>query len=276
MGGALRIALVQTRPRLGERSANLAAIAAAARSANAELYVLPELATSGYALADRKQALALAERPEGSEGLRRLQELCEERNAAMAVGLPLAEGDGLFNAAALLRPGLPAVFYRKLHLFDREPEIFDPGPDPPAVFEWRGVRLGLMICFDWLFPETTRLLALAGADLIVHPSNLVLSHCQEAMRVRAIENGVFTVTVNRVGEERYPDGERLGFTGCSQATDPDGKRTLALPADEEAVGVISIEPARSRDKRITARNHLLGDRRPSLYVGLIEETDDGA
>jgi len=269
-GAALRVGLFQFAPRLGDRAANLATIAAGLAAIDAELVVLPELATSGYALPDRETALALAESPAGSPGLTALQALAESRGTALAVGLPLREGERLYNAAALLRPGEAPVFYRKLHLFDREALLFDPGDRPPAVTAVGALRVGLMICFDWVFPEVARCLALAGADLIAHPSNLVLPGlAQGAMATRAIENGVFAATANRVGEEAFPDGERLRFTGGSQLLDPRGRPLLAFSAEESRGGAVTLVPAEARNKRLTPRNHLLADRRPALYAGLL-------
>ena len=280
MGGLYRVGLFQFAPRLGEREANLDAIEAGLEGADAELFVLPELATSGYALQDPTGARAVAERPEGSAGLARLQALSEAKNAALVVGLPLLEDDELFNASALLRPGREPVFYRKLHLFYREKELFAPGDRPPEVHEHRGVCIGVMICFDWVFPETARLLALAGADLIAHPSNLVLpGFAQAAMVTRSVENGVFTVTCNRVGEESYPDEEKpLRFTGLSQVLDTRGARQVGFGEDETRCEVVELDPAEAADKMITPRNHLLADRRVEFYRGLREggtEGDDG-
>ena len=55
----------------------------------------------------------------------------------------------------------------------------------------KSVKIGMMICFDWIFPEVARSLALKGAEIICHPSNLVLPHCPKAMKIRSLENRVF-------------------------------------------------------------------------------------
>jgi predicted amidohydrolase len=276
MSEGFRIALMQTRPKLAAREANLAAMLSAAAPLEADLFLYPELATSGYAFENRQELLRLAESREGGQGLLLLQDLADRKQAAVIAGLPLAEGARLFNAAVLLRPGERAVFYRKLHLFDREKEIFDPGDRAPEAHAWRGLRLGLMICFDWIFPEMARLLALAGADLIAHCANLVLPHCQDAMRTRALENGVFCATANRVGRERYADGQELRFTGRSQLIDPRGRRLAMLGARAGGAAVLSIDPAEARDKSLTPRNRLLADRRPEHYGGLVKERDDAS
>ncbi len=275
--GNYRVGLFQFAPRLGDRRANLEAIEAGLEGAEAELFVLPELATSGYALQERQAALAIAERPEGSEGLERLQALAERKDAALVVGLPLHEGDKLFNASALLRPGRDPVFYRKLHLFYRERELFEPGDRPPEVHEHRGLGIGVMICFDWVFPETARLLALAGADLIAHPSNLVLpGFAQAAMVTRSVENGVFSVTCNRVGEESYTDEAKpLRFTGLSQLLDTRGERRIRFDEVETRCAVVEIDPAAAADKMLTPRNHLIEDRRVDFYGELTAGNDEG-
>jgi predicted amidohydrolase len=151
-----------------------------------------------------------------------------------------------------------------VHLFDREARVFAPGPDPFQVFAWGEWRVGLMICFDWIFPEAARSLALLGADLIAHPSNLVLPYCHAAMVTRALENGVFVATANRVGTESRA-GRSLTFTGGSRVIDPRGRVLGAAGTATEETLVVDLDPAAARDKMITDHNHRLADRRPALY-----------
>jgi predicted amidohydrolase len=122
----------------------------------------------------------------------------------------------------------------------------------------------MMICFDWAFPEVARTLALEGADLIAHPSNLVLDLCQRAMFARCVENRVFAVTANRHGEERRPEG-RLRFTGRSQVVGPDGSLLRRAPTRRDELFLGEIDPKRARDKKITPGNDVLRDRRPGFY-----------
>lgn len=259
-----RLALLQTDPAQADVAANIAAMREAAAPLDADLFLFPELATSGYAFAERSALEGCAAYEDG-RGLEDLQTLAEEKDAALVCGLPLREGKAIYNASVLLRPGEAPVFYRKLHLFNREKDVFTPGDRLPEVWSWRGVKLGMMVCFDWIYPETARLLTLAGAELILHPSNLVLSLCQKAMSTRSIENGVFTATCNRVGAERYPDGEELAFTGQSQVTDPSGQILLSLPAQGEQAAILEIDVSLARSKELTARNHLLRDYRADIY-----------
>ena len=84
-------------------------------------------------------------------------------------------------------------------------------------------RIGLMVCFDWFYPESVRTLALKGADIVAHPSNLVLPHCPDAMITRCLENRVFAVTCNRIGSEERGGKEKLSYIGTSEIVSPTGK-----------------------------------------------------
>jgi len=259
----MRIGLYQFAPEFGAARRNLERIAEALRAEAAELWVLPELATTGYLFTDRAECAALAETIPGPT-TEALAALCRERGTRVVAGLAERSGDRLYNSAAYVAAQGVVGVYRKVHLFDRETLCFDPGPEPFRVHPLGDGRLGLMICFDWLFPEAARSLALQGADLIAHPANLVLPYCQEAMVTRALENGVACATCNRVGSERRA-GEELSFTGRSQVLDARGRRLGQASAEREETLVVELDLALARDKRITGRNDRLGDRRPELY-----------
>jgi len=269
----MRLALIQTSPRLGRRESNLAAIEEAIGSVEADVFCLPELCTSGYAYDSKEAFLELAEGRSLHPGMDYFQELSQRKGAAVIAGFPYGEEGRLFNASGLFRPGVEPMLYRKLHLFARERRVFEPGDRPPEVAEFKGARLGMMICFDWLFPEVARLLTLAGADVIVHPSNLVTPYCQRAMFARALENSVFIATANRVGTESYPDGAALRFTGGSQVMGHRGDTLLELPSDGISAAVVEFEPRLARDKWITPRNHILKDRRTEFFGPLCGLSD---
>lgn len=261
----MRIGWVQNAPAPGARDANLAAVEALIAGRDADLWVLPELFATGYLMADRDALGRVAEPVPGGPTTRFLRDLAARRRCAFVAGLPVADGGGLFNAAvAVDASGIRAV-YRKVHLFDTERRVFDPGTGPYPVVDLAGARVGVMICFDWRFPEPARALALAGAQVIAHPSNLVLPHCQAAMVTRALENRVYTVTANRVGAESVA-GMAVAFTGASRIVDPDGHVLSDGPADRPGADTVDVDPARADDKRVTARNDLFADRRPAAYA----------
>jgi len=156
--------------------------------------------------------------------------------------------------------------YRKAHLFWNEKKVFTPGNTPLKVYDIGGARIGMMICFDWLFPEVTRELAVKGADIICHPSNLVLPHCPAAMITRSLENRVFTITANRVGTERRVKGASLTFIGKSQVTAPDGRVLARAPSRGAWSKVVEIDPKEARKKLLTPVNDVLKDLRVDLLT----------
>lgn len=266
------IGFFQFEPILGDVEANRRRIIAGLEGHRADLLVLPELAFTGYSLKDRTESLRLAEDPADSDSVRILTRLAGDTGGRIVAGFAekarRPDGTGnVYNSAVMVGPeGLEAV-YRKIHLFGFESELFDPGDREPQVHDIGGLRVGIMICFDWFFPETARLLALAGADVIAHPSNLVLDWCQRSMPVRCLENNVFAVTANRYGSEER-GGSHLTFTGGSQITAPRYEVAASAPVEGDELRIVEIDPAVARDRNITSWNNLIDDRRTELYGGL--------
>ena len=126
------------------------------------------------------------------------------------------------------------------------------------------MKIGMMICFDWIFPELTRTLALKGAQIIAHPSNLVMPYCQSAMVTRCLENRVFAITANRVGRETRGDDD-FTFTGKSQVTCVNGNILSAAPMGKPCVETIGIDIHHADNKSINPYNDLLKDRREDFY-----------
>ncbi len=258
------------RPCFHDREASIRSIEGLIRGTDADLLVLPELCTTGYVFSSHEELRSLAEPVPGGITTRALAVLARETNTSLVIGLAELHGNKVYNASVLIdRSGAVVTpTYRKLHLFWDEKDLFTPGDRPPLVHRGERVPVGLMVCFDWAFPEVPRSLALQGADIICHSANLVLPFAQGAAVTRAIENRVFVILANRVGEERQ--GETcLRFTGQSRVVDPKGRILIESDDTAEEMRVVEIDPALARDKMITPRNHVLEDRRPEMYAGLI-------
>jgi predicted amidohydrolase len=229
-----------------------------------DLVVLPELCNSGYSFQDRTQAWASSENCNDSRFLRFLQAICRRRQCHIVSGFNERDGNRLYNTAVLVGPEGLIGKYRKMHLFLDEKDYFEPGDTGLGIWDIPQCRVGMLICFDWVFPEVWRILALKGADIICHPSNLVLpGFAQRGIPAHAMINRIFTVTANRIGTERD-----LTFTGNSIICDPRGNIIAQAPADDECVLAVEIDLAQARDKMITSRNHVLNDRRPGEYSDL--------
>jgi 5-aminopentanamidase len=259
------VVAVQTSPRFGEVARNLDEASAALRGVEAALVVLPELFATGYAFRDRAEAESLAEPFPAGLTTDALLALSRQTGGVVVGGLVERDGARLYNAAAVVAAGRPLVCYRKVHLFGFEREVFDAGSGPFPVVEHAGLKVGVMICFDWRFPEAARTLALAGADVLAHPSNLVMPHAQAAMVTRCLENVVYAVTANRVGSEHRPPRPPLSFTGASVIVSPHGETLARGSADRPDVLRASMDLALARSKVLGSGNDVFAERRPGTY-----------
>ncbi len=251
-----RVACLQLAPRLGEVVANQARIAEAVRACDADIVVLPELATSGYAFSSREEAAAAALTPE---------ELGWSAFGKVVVGGFCERGaDGvIYNSAAVVDGGGVLAVYRKTHLFNRERLIFEAGSSVPPVVETAFGRIGVLICYDLEFFELPRLLALGGADLIAAPVNWPLLAVppegerpaeQGTVQAAARINRVYIAVADREGVERGVD-----WVGGTCLIDPDG---WMVEGGE-------VDFSRARDKQVSEYSNVLADRRPELYRGLL-------
>ncbi len=259
-----RVGFIQNLPDFGDIKANRNRIADLAENLEADLLVLPELFTTGYQFTSREEARQLAE-PVPGPTAEFLTALSRKKGLFIIAGLVESDGDAVYNSSVITGPEGFIGRYRKIHLFDTEKNIFDAGDQPPPVFELGAARVGVMICFDWRFPETARSLALQKADIIAHPSNLVLPHCPQSMITRCLENRVYAITADRVGAEQRIEGETLTFIGQSQVVDPDGNVLVRASIDKEESAVIEIDLEKARQKSINPVNDLFRDRRTDLY-----------
>ncbi len=261
----MRIGIAQTSPVFGEVDRNIAEALDLIGQERADLWILPELFATGYQFVDTAEVRELAERVPGGSTTEALVEHAHRHGCHIVAGLPEQDGDHLYNSAILVGPDGFLACYRKVHLFCAEKEHFTPGDRSFPVIDLGIARIGMMVCFDHLFPESARSLALQGADIICHPANLVLPDlAQRTMTIRALENGVFTATANRVGTEARTS-ESLTYTGQSQIIGPDGEVIGRLSQTDVGVFVADIDVERARNKRITDWNDVLGDRRPDQY-----------
>jgi len=260
----MRIAAVQFRPQFGDIQANINRALSMMEDVKADLFILPELCFSGYTFTSKEEALELSESAIESFTLNQIKSFSSKKNAGIIYGFPEKEGNNLYNSCSFVLPDGNVHLYRKLHLYYYEKEWFRPGNLPLNVFDYNGGKIGMMICFDWIFPEVCRTLAFRGAQLICHPANLVMSFCQQSMVTRCLENGVFSVTANRIGTEKRGEFE-FKFTGASRIVSPKGEVLYGGSIDKEEIGVADINFEESNNKKVNFKNDLWADRRPEFY-----------
>jgi predicted amidohydrolase len=270
----LRVACVQTEPVIGEKARNvrdtLERIAEAA-SAGANLVVLPELCNTGYVFETRDEAFALAETVPDGETNRAWMESAAKHRLTVVAGITEREGDALYNSAVVVGPQGFIGRYRKNHLWAAENLFFEPGNLGVPVFRIGAGRIAVAICYDIWFPETFRLAALQGADLLCVPTNWVPmprqpSNLPVMANILAMggahSNSMFVACADRVGNERGQP-----FLGNSVITSHTGW-PLAGPASADRPEMIlaDMNLADARRKRtLNDFNQLLRDRRSDVY-----------
>jgi predicted amidohydrolase len=227
--------------------------------------VLPELFASGYQFVSREEVQSLAEPVPGGATTTWLIEVARRESMQLVAGLPERHGGRCYNSAVLVGPSGVIGLYRKAHLFYEETLVFSPGDTGFQVWDIGMAKVGVLICFDWFYPEAARTLALKGAEILCHPANLVLPHCPDAMVTRCLENRVFGVTANRIGFEERGGKARLTYIGQSEIVSPRGGILHRASGDQEELHVLEIDPADARDKSLNPYNDLLRDRRRHLY-----------
>lgn len=252
-----------------EALARLDAAAARAAVSDMDLLVCPEMSLTGYLLgAQRVQALAEADNGPLAQAV---AAIAQRHGVAIVYGYPQRHPQDArpYNAVQAIGPSGQALgHYRKTHLYgEADQQQFSPGPQAPQVFAWRGWRLGLLICFDVEFPETVRLLALQGADLVLVPTANMQAF-DEVPRLlvpaRACENRVFVAYANACGSE----GDTV-YGGLSTGCGPSGE-VLAQAGREGDWLQLTLHRSALHAARAGSQ---LPHRRPGLYALLAKPVD---
>ena len=259
----MKVGYIQNSPVFGENDINFAQIEEMSKNIKADLIVLPELFATGYTFISKEEALNLAEKVNGITS-QFLQKISQKTNAIVVGGFVEKEGSKTYNSAMMVSGNEVIGIYRKIHLYYKEKLWFSPGDQPFKIHEINDVKIGIMICFDWIFSESIRSLALLGADIIAHPANLVLPYCQNAMITRCLENRVFAITANRIGTENRGE-DSFTFTGGSQITSTRGEILSSAPEKEIYSDFVDVDINQAHNKVLNTYNDLLNDRRPKLY-----------
>lgn len=274
----MKIAVVQMDILIGEVSTNLKRVQARLTEAAQEgagLVIFPECALPGYCFESREEAWDFAEEVPGAS-VNSLVETCRQTDCHAVVGMLERDGELLYNTAVLVGPEGLVAKYRKIHLPDLGVDRFtDYGPEPFAVHDVHGVKIGMNICYDSGFPESSRIMTLLGADLIVLPTNWPPgAEClrDTTVQTRAVENAVYYAVANRVGVERDTP-----FIGGSKICDPKGDILAAADNESEAIIYAEIDVEKARRKHIIRKPgheiNRLADRRPEMY-GLLTEVHE--
>jgi len=268
------IACIQMEPHVGAKRDNVTRsirnIETAAKN-GASLVVLPELANTGYVFVDRDEAFSLAEELPDGQTARIFAETARRLGIHIVAGIAERAGKRLYNSAIFTGPSGHIGVYRKLHLWNKERLFFEPGDFGVPVFDTPVGRIAIAICYDGWFPETYRLAAMKGADIVCVPTNWVPMSSQPDDRpamattltmAAAHSNGMAIACANRIGTERGQP-----FIGQSVIVGGDGwPITGPASGDREEILYASIDLKLTRSSRaLNAVNHVLHDRRADVY-----------
>lgn len=286
----LKVGLVQQQcgaDRSGNLMRNMAGIRAAAAQ-GAQLIVLQELHLGPYFCQVEETANFDLAEPIPGPATAAFGELARELGVVIVVSLFEKRATGLYHntAVVLERDGSMAGCYRKMHIPD-DPGYYEKFYFTPGDFGFEPIatsvgRLGVLVCWDQWYPEAARLMALAGADLLIYPTAIGWDPRDESaeqsrqleawltvQRGHAVANGLPVVSVNRVGSEPDPSGQSDGalFWGNSFVAGPQGEWLARAGSEREEVLVVPVDLARSeavrriwpflRDRRIDAYQDLL-------------------
>jgi predicted amidohydrolase len=235
----LSVAAYQCRAITADVPANLARLARYAQhtaALGAQVLVLPEMYLTGYAVGDQLEALALED---DSAVLRRVADIARSAGLALVLGYPERRGSRIYNVASLWRAdGQLACTYAKKQLFGPDEQRRFQAGDSHPVAELAGCKASLLICYDVEFPEPSRLIARAGAEVIFAPTANMQPYVLAAQvqpRARALENGLAMVYVNYVGDE----GD-LTYTGLSVIVGVDGEVLARAGSQSECLLLADI------------------------------------
>ena len=271
---AVRIACVQMEPIVGEKDRNVGRsieMIEEAADKGATLVVLPELCNSGYVFDTREEAFALSEEIPAGPTCQAWAGVASKHGLHIVAGIDERDGDALYNSSVVIGPHGYVGTFRKVHLWNKENLFFEPGNLGFPVFKTPIGRIGTFICYDGWFPESYRLCALQGADIVCVPTNWVPIPGQDENReamanilamAAAHSNSLFVAAADRIGTERQQP-----FIGQSIIVSYTGWPVSgpASPDKEEIIYAdVNLSDAR-RKRNWNEYNQVLRDRRTDLY-----------
>lgn len=264
----MKIGFLQLRPKFGEIKQNVRNALSILKNVTDATIVLPELFNTGYLFRNLEELKELSESVQRGYTVPTLKKVAKQKRLNLVFGIAEKKNKKYYNTSVLITSKGKIYTYQKTHLFDREKLFFQPGTNAYQAYSVDGMKLGMMVCFDWIFPEVSRVLALKGVHVICHPANLVLPWGQDAMRTRSVENRVFTITANRIGTEKR-GSLSLSFSGKSQIVDPEGNILASAGERSESLKIVDIDVTEANNKNVTANNDLFEDRKISLYKTIV-------
>lgn len=266
----VKVAIAQAHLQVGDVPANILKtinLIDQVSSLGAQVVVLPELANSGYVYHDKQE---LIKSLENTDVLKLWQQKSKQHKNIIVAGFAQVEGDKVYNRSVILDSGEILDIYTKVHLWDKEKNIFTPGNRAPKVINSSIGNISTLICYDLEFPEFVSIPAIANAELIAVPTNWPKGFYNRPKNEKypmelikamatAATNKVWLAICDRSGEERG-----IEWLESSCLIDPDGW-PVAVSGPGEGFVIHELDLSLARDKTISGNNHIFEDRRKDVY-----------
>ena len=235
----------------------------------AQIILLQELFERNYFCQKQKyEYLEFATTVEDNAAIKHFSKIAKELKVVLPISFYEKAGNCFYNTVAVIdADGSNLGLYRKSHIPDgpgySEKFYFTPGDTGFKVWDTAYAKIGIGICWDQWFPEAARLMAMAGADMLIYPTAIGWTPDEDSaekvrqreawitvQRAHAIANGLPVISVNRVGHESDPAGGcGLDFWGSSFAVGPQGEFLWSASTDQEELAVVQIDLKRSESVR---------------------------
>ncbi|KXB05418.1 hypothetical protein AKJ49_00860 [candidate division MSBL1 archaeon SCGC-AAA382A03] len=274
----LKIVAAQTNPKIFEKEKNLDDMESKIKNAankDSKLIVFPECSISGYVFRNREETENVAEKIPGPSTKKLLKE-ARKHEIYIVAGLVEKEENNYYNTSFLVGPKGYIGKYRKIHpwLPVEKKWPVKTGNLGFPVFSTEIGKIGMLICYDIYYPESSRALALKEADIITHLTNEFewtdnFPFSDYLLRTRAMSNHVWIVGANRVGKER-----KVEFAGRSQIVDIHGNIIKEASPNQEEIISANIDPKKAtQDKKISSEedSDMFKTRVPESYSAITKQ-----
>lgn len=225
--------------------ANIKRVKNSLKELETDILILPELFNTGYLYLSKNDIQPYTEQIPQGKTTKALEKLSKENNTFIIGGIAEIDGSDIYNSIVVTGPNGYIGKYRKIHLTKLEKKIFTSGKEI-KVYNIGGHKIGFSICYDIWFPEHTRIMAVKGVELVCHSSNFGGKDTLDFSRIRALENNIFVVTCNRVGNEKG-NVFNAYFRGESQVVSPKGE-ILKQSNDKEDIVTLNLDLLESNKK----------------------------
>lgn len=233
----------------------------------AQVVVLPELANSGYVYHNKQELIKALE---NTNALELWQQKSKQYKNIIIAGFAQVDGNKVYNRSVIIDAGKILDTYTKVHLWDKEKNIFTPGDKIPKVVDSSVGKISTLICYDLEFPEFVAIPVMSNADLIAVPTNWPKGFYNRPKDERypmelikamaaAATNKVWIAICDRSGAEK--DNEWLE---SSCVINPDGW-PVAMSGPGNSFAIHELDLSLARDKNISTQNHIFNDKKKDLY-----------